>query len=87
MIKLELNKIPGYTLAPDYSDETKMVVTFVFSNGMTYPTCNTMEELGFQEPKAEPEKEAVKEAAVHKVTEGTLLQVVAMLHGVKEIPR
>lgn len=76
MITLELNKIPGYSL-----DASKFV-TMHFASGASYSTCLTMDALGL----VESDKPEVKEE-VHKVTETTLLKAIAMIHGVKEIPK
>ncbi len=87
MIKLELNKIPGYTV-----DENNHV-TIVFANGGTWPTCSTMEKLGFKTETTEGKGFAETlhsfnpEPEVKKVSEETLLSVVAMFTDKAEIPR
>lgn len=83
MLKLELNKIPGYSLAESTINPGKFEVTIHFANGGSYPTCTTIEELGF----GVEEPEQVKEPETNKVTEETLLSVVAMFTDKKEVPR
>jgi len=77
MIKLEQNKIPGYTVCDSG------FVTLVFADGITYPTCLPMKDLGFKAegPKSEPEKQG------NQISEEGLLSLMAIINKAEEIPR
>jgi len=76
MITLKLNEIPGYTI------DGGGYVTIVFVNGFTWPTGYSMEQLGLVENEKEKEPRQA-----NKVTEETLLSVVAMFVDKQKIPR
>ena len=76
MIKLELNKTPCYAI------DVSGYVTILFEGGVSYSTCQTLKMLGVSEE--EPEE---AEPEPQKITDETLLSVIAMFTDKKEIPR
>ncbi len=93
-IVLKEGKIPGYTLAANCNDAARMEVVIYFSNGSSFFTMQTLEELGVSDTST-PEM-PMKEMAVGSVSvtepagfigEETLLSIVAMATDKKDIPR
>jgi len=93
-IVLTEGSIPGYTLAENSADPTRMEVVIHYGDNLYFCTGCTLEEMPTEEPAQASigsTTATLGEASITKqegaISEGGMLSMLALINGAKEIPR